>query len=65
MLPPDGSIAVPLYSAVQLQRGGVFVGDVAQIRASLSSCDGGPAGASDTQVPNSSPFCKPDGGVDL
>ena len=49
MLPPDGSVAVPLHSAVQLQRGGSLVGDATQIRAALSH--GGNAVASaQTQV---------------
>ncbi len=49
-LPPDGSVAVPLYSAVQLQRGESLVGDASQIRAVLSH-DSSAAAPIETQVP--------------
>ena len=48
-LPPDGSVAVPLYSAVQLQRGGSLVGDASHIRAVLSH-DSSAATPPETQV---------------
>ena len=53
LLPPDAGVAVPLYAAVQLQRGGSLVGDVAQIRAALSPDGRDPGNAearSDLQV---------------